>query len=249
VAALAHDVAGEGRAVCLIHSGVCDRRMWEPQWQALAARFRVVRPDLRGFGETALGEGPFDHAGDVLELLDRLGIEQTALVGSSLGGRVALEAAAAQPERVERLVLLCTGLRDLPLSEDAIRFAEEEEALLERGDVDGATELNVRTWLGPDAPAETRELVREMQRHAFELQLVAPDIEDPPPRELPLERVAAPVLVVSGGRDLHHFQAIAEHLARDLPDARRVPLEWAAHLPSLERPDEVTRLLLDFLGA
>src|SRR4051812_9651089 len=174
--ALGHELAGAGPPVCLIHSGVCDRRMWEAQWPALAERFRVVRPDMRGFGESPLGDGALDHASDVLALLDELGMQRLALLGSSLGGRVALEVAAREPARVTRLVLLCPGFRDLEPSEDARRFADEEEALLERSDLEGVVELNVRTWLGPEASEDARERVREMQRRALELESGAPEV-------------------------------------------------------------------------
>ena len=130
----------------LLHSGVCDRRMWEPQWGPLSESFRVVRPDLRGFGETPLPAGRFSFAADVVELLDHLGIERTCVVGSSLGGRVAMEVAAIAPERVERLVLLCPALAGFPQTAEAEAFDEAEDALLNAGDVDGAVALNVRMW-------------------------------------------------------------------------------------------------------
>ncbi|CAN5607767.1 alpha/beta hydrolase [soil metagenome] len=244
---LEHDIDGEGSAVALLHSGVCDRRMWEPQWHQLARHHRVIRCDLRGFGETQLPPESFTNANDVVGLLDVLGIERVSLVGSSLGGLVALEVAASRPERIDKLALLCPAFRGLSPSEDVKRFGEEEDALLEGGDIDGATQLNVRTWLGPDASRETRALVYEMQRRAFEIQLAAPETESGTTSALDLAEIDAPTLVLSGGRDLDHFRSIARHLAETMPRARHLELEWAAHLPSLERPDEVTTLLLDFL--
>src|SRR3954454_23810643 len=104
---LAYDDEGEGNPLLLIHAGVCDRRMWEPQWRALTERHRTVRCDLRGFGDSPLSAGRFNHADDVLGLLDALGIDRAGVVGASFGGRVALELAATWPQRVERLILLC----------------------------------------------------------------------------------------------------------------------------------------------
>src|SRR4051794_33940355 len=105
---LAHDVAGHGPAVVLLHSTGCDRRMWDPQLPALVnAGYRVVRCDLRGFGQTPMPTRPYSNALDVADLLDLLGIERTALAGSSGGGRVALEVAARRPRRVTALALLC----------------------------------------------------------------------------------------------------------------------------------------------
>src|SRR5215207_6322075 len=98
---LTHDVAGSGPAVVLLHSSVCDRRMWDPQWRTLLdAGYQVVRCDFRGHGQSPAPTEPFNAADDVRELLDELGIERAAVVGASFGGRVAQEIAARWPARV-----------------------------------------------------------------------------------------------------------------------------------------------------
>lgn len=248
---MAYDEAGTGAPLLLVHSGVCDRRMWEPQWEALSRSFRVVRPDLRGFGETPLPPGRFSFAGDVVELMDHLGIEQAGVIGSSLGGRVALELAWTVPERVERLVLLCPALAGFPATPTADAFEAAEDALLEAGDIDGFVELNVATWVGPQASDGVRDLVRVMQRRAAEVQIAAESEPEPPELDtvdVDPSGITCPALVVSGGADMDHFQAIAAHLAETMPNARAVHLDWAGHLPSLERPDIVTALIADFCG-
>ena len=89
---LAYDETGDGPAVLLLHYTVCDRRMWDPQVPALAAAgHRVVRCDLRGYGDTPVPTAPWSNSGDVAQLLDALGIATAAVVGASGGGRVALE--------------------------------------------------------------------------------------------------------------------------------------------------------------
>jgi 3-oxoadipate enol-lactonase len=189
---MAHDDEGSGPTVVLLHSGVCDRRMWRPQREILRRSHRVIAPDLRGFGDTPLPPERFGHADDLVELLDHCGVDRAALVGSSMGGRVALEMAATHPDRMAALVLLCAGHRDLPDTAASEAFEAEEGRLLEVGDVDGAVELNVATWLGPSADDDTRELVREMQRRAFEVQLAADEL-DPGP-----ELVKVPTWTTSG---------------------------------------------------
>lgn len=245
---LHHQIAGEGPAVVLLHSGVADLRQWDPQWEALTARHRVLRHDRRGYGETPLPEEEYDDATDLVRLLDELDIDSTILVGSSAGGVVAQQVAAEWPERVDGLVLLCADADVEPT--DAIRaFARKEDELLESDDLDGAVELNVETFLGPDADEQTRRLVSEMQRRAFEVQLAAgDDVPQQPGPELRLERATMPAMVVSGARDLDYFTHAAEHLARELPAARHVVLDWAGHLPNLERPDEMTAWLLEVLA-
>ncbi|MFC7021981.1 alpha/beta fold hydrolase [Promicromonospora thailandica] len=245
---LSHDTTGSGPAVLLLHAGVADSRMWEPQVAALARTHRVIRCDLRGYGATPLTDEPYDDAGDVRALLDTLGESRVAIVGASFGGNVALQVASAWPDSVSHLVLVNAAF-ELPATRSLQRFVRREDALLEAGDVEGATELNVATWVGPEADDEARALVRTMQRHAFEVQLGAgDDVRQNPGPEIDLDAVTARTLIVSGGQDLDHFRAVAGHLAGHLPGAKHVQLGWAGHLPSLERPDEVTELVTDFLA-
>ncbi|MET9800169.1 alpha/beta hydrolase [Streptomyces sp. NPDC006368] len=245
---LAYDVTGDGPALVLLHAGVCDRRVWDPQWPVLAdAGYRVVRCDFRGFGGSPLPDRRHNDAEDVLDLLDALGIERAALVASSYGGRVAVEIAARRPDRIAAMALLCAGLPGHEPTAVLRAFGEREDALLEAGDVAGAVELNVDTWLGPDAEEAVREKAREMQRHAFEVQLAAPEGAGRIEVEVDLSEIKARCLAVSGGRDLPDFRHIAARLPGLLTDARHVELPWAGHLPALERPAEVTDLLTGFL--
>ncbi|MGX6606568.1 alpha/beta fold hydrolase [Micromonosporaceae bacterium Da 78-11] len=247
---LSYDALGGGPAVFLLHSTVGDCRMWNPQVPAFVdAGYRTVRADLRGYGDTPVPDGPCDDARDVIGLLDELGIGQTALVAASGGGRVALEVAARWPSRVTALALLCTALRGHEPGPELAAFSDREDALLEAGDVAGATELNVAAFVGPHADDRTRDLVRQMQRHAFDVQLAAVEEFAPVRAGHDLAAITARSLLVSGAHDLPDFRAIAVQLAGLLPQARHVELDWAGHLPNLERPDEVNALLLDFLGA
>jgi 3-oxoadipate enol-lactonase len=254
---LAHDVAGDGPVVLMLHSGVCDRRMWDPQWPALIeAGYRVVRCDFRGYGQTPAAAGRYTDGGDVRDLLGSLGIGRVALIASSYGGRVAAEFAARQPDRVTALALLCSDLAGHEPSEELRAFWAAENALLDDGKVAEAADLNAQTWVGPEASKAVRDLVREMQRHAFEIQLAAeaddgadPVVETDPDANADLSAITARCLAVAGGRDMADFREIAVSIPARIPGARHIELPWAGHLPSLERPDEVTPLLLSFFGA
>lgn len=245
---LHHRDEGTGPAVVLLHAGVADLRMWDGPAAQLARDHRVVRCDLRGFGGSALAPGAsYSDAEDVLALLEELGVDRFALVGASYGGYVALQVASAVPERVERLVLLAAAA-DLLEPDDGLRSLWQEEGrLVDAGDLAGATELNVRAWLGPEADEGARELLRRMQREALEQQVAAGDVEN---RELPVvpERIAMPARVLVGLRDQQFFVDTGRELARRLPDAQLVELPWAGHLPTLERPDEGMRLLTEALA-
>jgi pimeloyl-ACP methyl ester carboxylesterase len=240
---LHHTVSGSGPAVLLLHSTAGDSRQWDPQRDALAVERTVVTPDLRGYGGSPLPPEPYSDVEDVLRVLDSLGIVTTAVVGSSGGGHVALQLASAAPERVTALVLLCAAAPGVERTPDVRAFGEAEEALLEQGDVEAATELNVRTWLGPDAGDVARELLRTMQRHAFEVQLAAGEAAAGRDVDVHLARVTAPTTVVCGRHDLDFFAAVARHLVAGLPAAEYLELPWAGHLPNLERPDETTALI------
>jgi 3-oxoadipate enol-lactonase len=243
---LHHLVQGSGPTVVLLHAGVADLRMWDHQAAALAADHTVVRCDLRGFGQSPLAaDDSYSDAEDVLALLDELGIGDFALVGASHGGGVALQVASAVPVRVTRLVLLdaAAGIAE---KTDAIRAVwAEEERLVTTDDIEGATELMVRTWLGPEADESARELVRDMQRRAYDVQLAAGDDVDDRELEVDLSRLTMRTTVVFGSHDIDFFADIARALAAQLPDARLVELPWAGHLPSLERPDETSALVRD----
>jgi 3-oxoadipate enol-lactonase len=246
---------GDGPPVLLVHAGVADLRMWEPLAERLAAAGRrTVACDLRGFGRSELPPGRFSHAADLVELLDDLAIERIAVVGASWGGKVALELALRAPERVSAIALLDSALDEFDASAELEAYAEAEEAAVEAGDLDAATELTLRMWV--DRPGRSgvdpaaRELVRAMQQRAYEVQdgVDAEEEELDPPLADRLGEVAAPALVVVGDDDVADFQAIAERLARELPNAAPlVRIAGAAHLPGLERPDEVAEALLAFL--
>ncbi|MFE5811781.1 alpha/beta fold hydrolase [Streptomyces sp. NPDC056491] len=247
---VSHDVDGpvEGPVVVLLHSSVCDRRMWEPQWQPLMeAGFRVVRMDFRTCGESPAGQAPYSDAGDVRDLLDHLGAQRASLVGSSYGGRIALQVAALHPERVASLFLLCPGRPGHVPSAELRKFGAAEDVFLDAGDLAGAAEFNAQTWLGPDADAGTHALVRAMQLRNFEIALAVIESHELPEFPVDLAAVAAPTLVVGGAHDHPDFRGIAAELPGLVPGAEHVELPWAGHLPSLERPAETTRLMLEFL--
>jgi pimeloyl-ACP methyl ester carboxylesterase len=244
---LRYDDAGAGEAVLLLHSSAADSRMWDPQWPGLTARFRVIRPDFRGYGGTPYAaEKPYSDREDVVALLEELGLERVAVVGASYGGRVALELATARPDLVSRLVLLAAPC-DLPATPEIEAFDAEEERLVMAGDLAGAAGLNARTWLGPDATPGVRAFLAEMQHQAYTLQLAADPEPEQHEHDVDLDRLTMPVLVAFGAHDLRYFGDTARHLAARLPRATLTELEWAGHLPSLERPEEITRLIVGFL--
>jgi 3-oxoadipate enol-lactonase len=244
---LHHVVEGSGPAVLLLHAGVADLRMWDAQVLELSHDHLTVRCDLTGFGGSPVRPGSSGcDAEDVLALLDQLGVGDFSLVAASYGGHVGLQVATAIPERVESLVLLAPAA-DLAEPDEPLRALWAEEGrLVEAGDLDAATELNVQSWLGPEADDAARGLVRRMQRQALVQQVAAGDVDD---RELPVrpDGITMPTTVIVGALDFGFFRTTARVLAQQLARARLVELPWAGHLPSLERPPETTRLIMEAL--
>ncbi|HEY2788860.1 MAG TPA: alpha/beta hydrolase [Gaiellales bacterium] len=253
------ETAGTGDPLVLVHAGICDSGMWDPQWRSLAGSHRLLRHDMRGYGRSALPPGPYSNARDLLEVMDAAGFGRAAIVGTSLGGRVALEVALAAPDRVSGLVLVGSGLPGHEWSQAVRDYGAAEDAAVARGDLDAAAELNVRFWVDGPLRAETqvdaavRDHVRAMQRRALELQapvweeadeeLLVPDVGER------LGEIRRRVLVLVGEVDQPDIHAIAARLVAGIPDAAFATIRAAAHLPSLERPEPFDRLVAAFLSA
>ncbi len=148
------------RKVVLLHSALGDSRLWRHQLEVLRPDFEVVAPDLPGWGATPLPTEPFSFVDAVAAELPAV------LVGNSFGGAVALRTALAHQDRVERLVLVGAGLPAWDWTEEMRDYFTAEEAAIEAGDLDAATEINLEFWV---APAH-RDEVRPQQRRALELQ-------------------------------------------------------------------------------
>jgi 3-oxoadipate enol-lactonase len=256
-ALIVYEVSGAGDPVVLVAQAECDRRAWRHQIPELEREFTVIRYDQRGQGESTWGRGgAFSYVDDLSVLLDHLGLERAALVGASLGGRVCLELAVTHPERVTHLALLGSGLADWDFSQRVRTYWAAEEEAYEARDFERAIDLGLEIWVdgpnrGPDAVREeVRELVREMNRRSYRIPIPDPEpvpARLDPPASVRLGEVRAPTLVVVGEEDVEDMQQIADVLAREIPNARKVVLADTAHMIQLERPDDVSRLLVEFL--
>jgi len=252
-----HDIHGHGPVVVLVHAGIADSRMWEPQVRSFSDSHTVVRLDLPGFGNSPIETNPVNYRGAVAEVLDAAGVERAAIVGTSFGGMVALDFALDSPERVSALVLVGAGTDDHDYSEEMQAFDEAEEAALERGDLEAAVNANLEFWLaGPrrtldDVDPKVSELVAEMQRRAFAQAEGHDDLRalrlDPPASQR-LGEVRIPTLVVTGDEDVEDILVMGDRLARDIPGAERATIAGAAHLPNLEQPEKFDGLVLGFLA-
>jgi 3-oxoadipate enol-lactonase len=251
-------MAGQGETVVLVHAGIVDSRMWDPQWPLLTGRYRTLRYDMRGFGRSPLPAEPYAHARDLAELLERLEFDRAALVAASLGGRVALELAIARPRLVSALMLVGPGLPGHHWSQTVQRYGQREDDAISRGDIDEAVELNLRMWVdGPgrtpdQVDAAVRARVGEMQRRALELQIPVGEaadesllVEDLRER---LGEIDVPTLIAVGQHDVSDMHEMAEQLESAIAGARRERITGAAHMPNMEQPEQFDRLLFGLLA-
>jgi 3-oxoadipate enol-lactonase len=248
-----------GASVLLLHAGIADRRMWDRIAPALATTYDVIRLDLRGFGESdvpwAAGGSQF---GDVVGALGEMGVERVHVIAVSFGAGVAAEVALVAPHLVASLLLVSPGGSLIAeRTPELAEFIAEEDAALERGDLDAAADANVRWWVDgprrtPDTVAsDVRDAVAAMQRRAFE---ITADWEDDDEEELvpgPLDRlgeIVPPVLLLTGDLDIDAVLAAAEQMEAGVPRVRRVRWPDVANVPPMERPDDFVDLARAWLG-
>lgn len=245
---LAYADEGVGDPLVLVHAGIADSRMWQPQVDRFAGEWRVVRPDLRGFGRTAHSEGDYRHTTDLVELLVDLGLSPAVVVGASMGGGVAIDLALERPDLVRGVVLVgatYSGFRFLePELFDRWRVLTD---IYEAGRLDEAAVLETDIWLGSDASPDVSRAVVEMVRLSYDHGEVDEAEVEPQALER-LGELEMSTLLVLGEADRIDIARAADELINSIPHARLVTIPGAAHLPSLERPDVFNTILADYLA-
>lgn len=239
------DSDGHGRPVALLHQGIVDSRIWDPFLPYVQDRLRTIRYDQRGYGRSPRWDGPYSPVDDLVSVLDAAGVEQASLVAVSRGGRIAIAAAIERPERVSSLVLVASGVAGRPLNVEGTPEQEARwEAAEAKGDAAELAELDMEIW----APMGVDDELRAM----FLENAAASNAEDPARDEPAVERlgeISVPTLVITGGRDIADMEAIGDLLANEIPGAKRARIEEADHMIQWRAPDELARLVLDFLHA
>lgn len=247
-------------AVLLLHAGVATLRMWDPLIPYLAADHYVIRFDERGYGQTVSGTAPFSDRDDARELLDHLGVASALLIGGSRGGGIALDTALETPERASGVVTVCSGVGGFPELE--LTDAEERawaavEAASEAGDPIEATRLATRFWsfgvgrdeatLDPVFVQYAYELNRPNATHDDALDAGHEGAPLDPPAYERLGELSVPLLVIAGRADISPLLTMQDHLLEHVPGAEGYLFHDAAHLPSVERPEEFAAVLGDWM--
>jgi 3-oxoadipate enol-lactonase / 4-carboxymuconolactone decarboxylase len=232
-----------GEPVLLLHSLGTTLQMWDPQAAALARRFRVIRPDMRGHGLTEAPHGPYSMemlAHDALALLDSLGVRQAHVGGVSIGGHIALRMAAMAPDRLLSLLPCDTALE----FGGAATWQERIDAVT-AGGMKTVADATMGRWVLDQSLASSKGL-RRMLLGTDPVGWLgcAMALRDASAATLATDRIRCPTTVVVGDRDQSTPVSAAQAIHAAIPDSRLVVVAEAAHIPNFEREETFTRAVL-----
>ncbi len=250
--ALHHELSGspDGPPLLLLGSLGTTLAMWEPQRLALSRRWRLIRADHRGHGGSPVPDGPYaieDLGGDALALLDALGVRRASYCGLSLGGMIGMWLAAQAPERIDRLVLLCTSAHP----PNAGAYLERAAAVRAAGSPRVVADGVVERWFTPafaeehpDVVAAHRAMIAATPAEGYAgccEAIAALDLRDD------LARIAAPTLVIAGADDPATPPEEGRAIAAAIAEAHLEVVPDARHLASVQQAAIVNRLIADHL--
>lgn len=256
-ARLAAEAVGSGDPVVFLHAAVCDSRMWRAQLEGIGAGHKAIAYDQRGYGRTRAEAEEFSAVGDLMAVLDAMaGGKPAILVGCSRGGGIALDAALLHPFSVRALILIAPNVTGAP----GPVYPPEIQSVMARlkqaqdiGDLDQVNAIKARLWLdGPLAPegrvaGEARRLFDDMHGISLRAPTTGSNLDIAPAFHR-LGEIPVPSLVIWGDLDFPFVQERCRHVAAGLPKGAAHELTGAAHLPSLERPADITGLIAEFIA-
>ncbi len=263
---LYYEVAGAGHPFVLVHGHLLDRRSWDDQFAVFAQRYRVIRYDQRGFGDSGLitKDEPYSDRQDLYDLMKFLGIKSAYIMGVSGGGALAIDFTLEHPEMVDALIPVTAGVSGYQPSEevmkkypDVVRMYTSLEKAFEKHNIARAVEISLELWTdGPgrlpkQAAPDVRERVREMttrnwERPDDEAQAETPPVPLEPPALERLSVIGVSTLVILGEWDGPNP---LDSLTAEIPGAKKVVMAETAHHPFMEKPAEFNQIVLDFLGS
>jgi pimeloyl-ACP methyl ester carboxylesterase len=254
-AQISYEVLGEGPPVVLLHPFPANHELWLPAAQQLASRYRVILPDLRGHGDSGVGEGPATmakHAADLNRVLDDAKIGRAAFAGVSIGGYVLFELWRRNRDRVSSLTLIDTKASpDTP--EGRAGRLQSAADVLERGTepfIDsmlpkllGATTRHAR----PDLVEAARKMMLKMSPE--DISLVLKGMAERPDSTPTLKTITVPTLILVGDEDTLTPVADAELMKQNISSSQMKIISKAGHYAVWEQSEEAGKVLRQFLDA
>jgi 3-oxoadipate enol-lactonase len=247
-----YEVLGDGRPVVLLHPFPAHHEFWLPAAQSLLTRYRLILPDLRGHGESGLGEGPATmakHATDIARLMDDAGIGRAAFVGVSIGGYALFEFLRRYRDRVSALILCNTKAQADSSEARNVRLKSAAE-VLESGTEPffesmlpkllGETTRNTR----PDLVDGALRMMRKMS--AEDVAMVQRGMAERPDSIATLKTISVPTRIVTGEEDVLSGAAEAEMMRQNIVGSQVKIIPKAGHYAAWERPKEVGEVLREF---
>jgi len=246
-------VLGEGPPLILLHPFPANHEFWLPVAQTLATRSRIILPDLRGHGDSGVGEGPATmekHAADIARMMDDAGIDRAPLVGVSIGGYVLFEFWRRQREQVTALAL-CNTKAPADSPEARAGRLQAAKDVLERG-TESFFESMVPRLLGettratrPDLVAGALQMMRKMSPQ--DVAQVQRGMAERPDSVQTLKTIDVPALLITGEEDLITGRNEAELMRQHISGSQLRVIPKAGHYSPWEQPEEAARLLRKFL--
>ena len=254
-AELFYEVIGKGAPVVLLHPFPANHELWLPAAQALSTRYRLILPDLRGHGDSSVGDGPATmekHAGDVLRICDQEEVGRAAFVGVSIGGYTMFEFWRRFRERVA-LLALCNTRPQAETAESRAARLKTAADVLERGTepfiesmvpkLFGRTTIATR----PDLIDATKRMMRKMSANA--VNLVQKGMADRPDSLPTLKTITVPTLILAGDEDVATPVADAELMKQHIPGADLKVVSRAGHYAIFEQSQAAAAVLRQFLDS
>lgn len=236
------DRGGGGLPVVLLHPGWGDSTIWDDVVARLGVGVRVIRLDARGYGRSPAPQTPFSELGDLVRVLEVLGVERALVVGHSGGGATAVSLALAAPERLAGLILVAPGVEGYPWPADD-PYLRDYASLLEGGDVAGLVELGLRTWARSGADLAARaQVVSGVAGQIAQGEFLRAD----PEAFSRIGEICCPVTLVLGGLEYPMVADCVAAMARRIPGSELISLPDVDHLVPLRRPDLLADLISRF---
>ena len=256
---LYYEIDGEGETLVLCHAGFVDSGMWDNQWSVFTQHYRVIRFDGFGYGKSSKATGPVCRREDAYQLLKQLGVERAILVGCSMGGEMVIDMALEHPELVSALIAVSATPSGFQMQGQPPRYLMEMIEASQQGDLQRASELQIRIWVdGPfREPDQVNPLVRQrasamnripVKRGTWAVADLQPLNPLNPPAVGRLSAINVPTLIIASALDDPEILRAADVLQAGIPGAQKVILSNAAHVPSMEQPEVFNQTILTFLA-